>query len=428
MYTLLELKDKRGLLQDENIALTVKIEKEKRKLTEDEQKEFDGRLEKIAELESAIELEEEKRKVDSEKIGKRKMTAKEPEFRLMKSILDVAEKRDIDEVAKAVSTRGRDEFRKSNIAAGGHIILPSSIPMTAEERSAVVSGQAHGTTAGGYAVGYDNKTVLPPLTNYLVLAKAGATFLTGLVGDVTIPTYTGTTVMWKGEVTSATDGAGTWGQVTLSPKRLTAFIDVSKMFLLQDAVGAEAMLKENIAKAIAVKLESSILGTALLSTTVPAGIFNTLAVHGPTTFTHAIAVGLETSVNTNNALFGNLAFITNAAGKGIAKSTLRTATYGDRMIMEDNDEILGYPVYVTNSCASGTGAGNDWSTAACTTTGGEGFVFGNWSDLLIGQWGGYDLLVDPYTQAALGTVRLVVNCYFDADLARSTSFAAKAIR
>jgi HK97 family phage major capsid protein len=427
MYTLLELKDKRGLLQDENIALTKKIEKENRKLNEVEQKEFDTRIEKIEELEAAIEIEEEKRKVDSDKVGKRKMEAKEPEFRLMKNILDIAEKRDVDEVTKNISVRGREEFKKSNLVTSGHIVIPSSIPMSKEERAAVVSGQAHGTTAGGYAVGYDNKTVLPPLTNYLVLAKAGATFLTGLVGDVTIPTYSGTTVKWKGEVTSATDGAGTWGQVTLSPKRLTAFLDVSKMFLLQDGVGAEAMLKENIAKAIACKLESSILGTALLSTTVPAGIFNTLAVHGPTTLTYAVALALETSVNSNNALMGNLGFITNAAGKGIAKGALITATYGDRHIMEDN-EILGYPVYVSNGVASGTGAGNDWSTAACTTTGGEGFVFGNWSDLLIGQWGGYDLLVDPYTQAALGTVRLVVNAYFDADLARSESFAAKAIR
>jgi HK97 family phage major capsid protein len=427
MYTLLELKDKRGLLQDENIALTKKIEKENRKLNEVEQKEFDTRIEKIEELEAAIEIEEEKRKVDSDKVGKREMVAKEPEFRFMKAIYDLAEGNPQSEAARTMTQRGGEEFRKSNLAYNGKLTIPSSVPLTKEERAAIVSGQAHGTTAGGYAIAYDNKMVIPPLTNYLVLSQAGATFLTGLVGDVTIPTYSGTTVKWKGEVTSATDGAGTWGQVTLSPKRLTAFLDVSKMFLLQDAAGAEAMLKENIAKAVAVKLESTILGTGLLSTTIPAGIFNTLAVHGPTTLTYATALARETAVNTNNALLGNLAFITNAAGKGIAKGAMITTTYGDRHIMEDN-EILGYPVYVSNGCASGTGAGNDWSTAACTTTGGEGFVFGNWSDLLIGQWGGYDLLIDPYTQALLGTVRLVVNAYFDADLARSESFSAIAIR
>jgi hypothetical protein len=59
-----------------------------------------------------------------------------------------------------------------------------------------------------------------------------------------------------------------------------------------------------------------------------------------------------------------------------------------------------------------------------TTTGSAGLIFGNWSDLIIGQWGGYDILVDPYTQAALGTVRLVVNCYFDAAAARAASFSA----
>jgi len=77
-------------------------------------------------------------------------------------------------------------------------------------------------------------------------------------------------------------------------------------------------------------------------------------------------------------------------------------------------DALGFPVHVTNSAAYNV----------FTTTGSAGLIFGNWADLIIGQWGGYDILVDPYTQAALGTVRLVVNCYFDAAAARAASFSA----
>jgi hypothetical protein len=77
-------------------------------------------------------------------------------------------------------------------------------------------------------------------------------------------------------------------------------------------------------------------------------------------------------------------------------------------------DALSFPVLVTNSAAYNT----------FTTTGSAGLIFGNWSDLIIGQWGGYDILVDPYTQATAGTVRLVVNCYFDAAAARAASFSA----
>jgi len=87
------------------------------------------------------------------------------------------------------------------------------------------------------------------------------------------------------------------------------------------------------------------------------------------------------------------------------------------MIMAPDGTINGYPVYVSNGTAKTT----DFST-----TTGFGFIFGNWADLLIGQWGGYDLTIDPYSQAIYANVRIVVNCYFDAQAARTTSsFAPK---
>jgi HK97 family phage major capsid protein len=251
-----------------------------------------------------------------------------------------------------------------------------------------------------------------------VLTKAGAQYLTGLVGNVSIPTYSGTTVAWKAELTTSADGAGTWGKVDLNPKKLCAYLDVSKMFLLQDSVGAERMLMENLSKAISAKLESTILGVGEGAVaTEPAGLFWSVYTAGTTTLTWAVAVAMETAVDTYNALFGNCAYITNATGRGTAKTTLRTATYGEQMIMEGN-EINGYPVYVSNGVPKTT----DFST-----TTGAGMIFGNWSDLIIGQWGGYDIIIDPYTQAHLGEVRILINTYFDAAAARSTSFSAKHI-
>ena len=42
-------------------------------------------------------------------------------------------------------------------------------------------------------------------------------------------------------------------------------------------------------------------------------------------------------------------------------------------------------------------------------------IQGNWNDLIIGNWGTLDLMVDPYTGSTSGTVRVVA--LQDADIA-----------
>lgn len=416
--TLLEMRDKRGLLIDDNAEVTVKIEKEKRALNDEEKRKFDENLTTIAELEKAILIEEEKRKVEQGFEVKPKMTVKPKRFSLMKTMRDVAEGRVVDPDYLPIFNEGKDEFNRSSISAAGQIVLPSEskilYDMTPPElRTAIVTGQTTGTTAGGYAIQTDKLTVLPPLTNYLVLTQAGANYLTGLVGNVSIPTYSGTTVAWKAEVTTAADGAGTWGKVDLNPKKLCAYLDISKMFLLQDSVGAERMLMENLSKAIAAKLEETILGTGEGAVaTEPAGLFWPAYTAGATTLTWAVAVGMETTIDSANNLKGNaLAYITTPTGRGTAKTTAKVSSTDSIMIMENNT-INGYPVYVSSGVAH---------TTDFATTTGTGIIFGNWADLIIGQWGGYDIIIDPYTQAALGEVRILINCYFDAAASRTTS-------
>lgn len=418
--TLLELKDKRGIFVEENERLSAKIQVEKRALTPEEDVVFKENEKNAAELEILIQEKEDQRKMPE----KRDMKVKtEKRFSLLKSIRDIANGGQIDSEFAGLMKEGRDEFSHAQVPDGtrGQIILPSQTKSDLiEQRATIVSTNGAPTTTGGYAIAMDWKTVLPPLTNYLVLTKAGATFLTGLVGNVQIPTYSGTSVAWATEVAAATDGAGTWGVINLYPKRLTAFVDVSKQFLMQDQVGAETMLMANIAKAVSAKLESTILGGGVGSaTTQPAGLFYSIVGSATNaTATWAGVVALESTVNTANALFGNLGYITSPAGLGTLKTTQK-ATYANEMICEDMT-VNGYPIYVTSGCAKG----NQFTA----TTTGNGLIFGNWADLIIGQWGGFDILVDPYTQAAKATVRLVVNCFFDAAAERAVGVGFSTMR
>jgi hypothetical protein len=186
--------------------------------------------------------------------------------------------------------------------------------------------------------------------------------------------------------------------------------------LAQDSIGAEAMLMNDIVKAINDKLESTIFGKVAGSATQPAGFFASApTVNGSVSFANIVA--LETAVDAANAAVGNLCYITNATGRGLLKKTVKVANQAS-YLMETDGKMNGYPVMVTNHIASALQVGANE----------EGLIFGNFADLLIGQWGAIDLTVDPYTAAKTADIIITVNAYFDAVTRRSASFKTGSIK
>lgn len=378
--TKLEIIDSKEILRCEANGLVDKAEKEQRKLTD-------------AESTRVREIVDEMRNLDKELNKSTKEVKVMEKFSLLKAINDVANNRNLDERSQEVVNQGIAEMRKAGQNFSGQIVLPveeradSNIQVTATDE------------AGKVVVAEDKLNILEPLRANLVLTDAGATYMTGLVGDISIPTYSGSTVGWKGEIDPADKGQGTFGEVLLQPKRLTAYLDVSKQFLIQDSCSAEEMLRNDIVRALANKLEATILGNEAGSTTQPAGIFN-----GADTadLTYVGTVEMEEDLEDNN-VYGNLAYIVSPK----IKATLRTAKKddGSGLFVMENGEINGLPVYSTSAC--------------------KGIVLGDFREYVIAQWGAIDLTVDPYTQATNGKVRLVINAYFDAKPRRAEAFIAK---
>lgn len=234
------------------------------------------------------------------------------------------------------------------------------------------------------------------------MSAAGANYMTGLVGNVSIPVYSGSNVGWAGEIAAAADGAGTFSEVTLEPKRITAYIDVSKQFLLQDSVSAEALIRADIVRAISNKLEETILGNAAGSTTQPKGLFNGATALADTSYKTMVEL-VKTLEEAN--VSGDLKYIVSPAAKAALKTTAKDA--GSGLFVMEGNEIDGLPVLSTSAC--------------------KGIVLGNFNDYVIGQWGGIDLTIDPYSQATNGKVRLIVNAYFDAKPRRAEAFVAKTL-
>ena len=380
-----ELLDKRNQLSIQADTILTNAEKEQRKLNEDEMVKFEALKKEMEDISRQIEEL-------NEKLTKETTKRTMENFSLLKAINDVANNRQLDERCQNVVNTGIEEMRKAGLSYSGQILLP----IEARDIQATVA------TNGKEAVAEDKLNILEPLRANLVMVQAGANYMTGLVGNVSIPVYSGSNVGWAGEIEAATNGAGTFTEVMLEPKRITAYIDVSKQFLLQDSVSAEAMLRADIVRAISNKLEATILGDAAGNAKQPGGLFNGASALADTSYASMVDM-IQTLEEAN--VSGDIKYIVSPSIKASLKTTSKDAGSG-RFVMEGN-EVDGVPVLCTSAC--------------------KGVVVGNFADYVIGQWGSIDLTVDPYSQATNGKVRLVVNAYFDAKPRRAEAFVAKTL-
>ena len=243
--------------------------------------------------------------------------------------------------------------------------------------------------------------IMKPLYDKNVLVAAGAKYMTGLVGDVQVPVMTGVAATWEGEVDETAEGAGSFTQVKLSPKRLSVRVPVSLQLLAQDGVGVENAIREDIINAVNQKLEATILGAGAGDTTKPEGLFNGASKNTIADF--GDIADLEATVEAAK-IDGNCKYIVSPKAKATLRATIK-GTNATGMVFENN-AIDGVEALSTGHVAAGD------------------LVYGDFSQLLIGAWG--DVTLDVVRDSAYlskGQVCIIVNAYFDAKPARKAAFA-----
>lgn len=287
------------------------------------------------------------------------------------------------------------------------------------ERSITVQGYTPtgGTAVAGvhdHAVSEDMQGILEPLYAKSVLSELGVRFYPGLPqGDIKIPKMTKNTVGWESEIGEASETGNTFSSIILKPKRLTAYVDISKQLIMQDTVGAEAAIKRDLVNALRDKLEATLFGDLAGDTTKPAGIFYGKTLAAKTTF--AALCDLESTVEDAN-VYGNLKYLLSPKAKAdlraMAKSSKTTS------LVFENGTVDGVPAVVTGNVNPALGTGNDAHGAAAS------FAYGDFSNIAVGSWGEVEIgIYDDSRTAVNGTVRLVINAYFDAAVLRSEAFA-----
>lgn len=266
---------------------------------------------------------------------------------------------------------------------------------------------ATGGDTGDYLVSTVNGEYVPALDAEPVVVKMGARVLSGLRSNVNLPKGGTSTAYWVDENTAPTESTMTLGQLALSPNRIAAYSELSKQLISQSDLSVEAIVRDDLNRQLAIAIDkAAIQGTG--SSNQPTGITVDASVNvgdaAGSAFTLAEVVDLETLIAADNALLGNLGYMMTPAVKGALKTTSVDSGSG-RFIMEGS-ELNGY------------------KAEASTQVPDNHLVFGDWTQLIVAEFGsGADIVVDPYSLATTGMIRLTVSRLADIGLRHPESFA-----
>ena len=341
--------------------------------------------------------------LDTQEIGLTKSEVRD--FSLMKAVRAMANPtdRNAQRDAEFEFEASREAAQRAGIDPQG-LYLPHDVLRSWNQRDLNTSNDS-----ALVAEAYRGGDFIDVLRNASSVMQAGATMLTGLSGDVKIPKKTaGSSGAWIAtEGGASTESEPTFGQVTMSPKTVGAFTDITRLMMMQSSLDIENLVRNDLSTGIALAIDNGALqGSG--SSGQPTGIKNTSGINAPTSFaaanpTFAEVVAMETAVAEDNALMGNLAYILPASMLGALKTTAKDT--GSGLFVADGNQINGYNAIVSNQVTAGD------------------LYFGNFADLLIGMYGGLDITVDPFTAATSGTVRIVALQTVDVAVRHAVSFA-----
>ena len=389
MKSSIELKEMRSDYISKLEVIKETCKAEERDLTSDENTEMDSILSKIDEVDVKIERAEKieanlrtAAKVSGVKVETKK--DKDLEKFTFQAAVRAAYTGNMEGIVKEMHEEAINETRYTGGSVKG-VGIPSSILTRAWTTADVNATEVMSFT--------------DQLEGNLVLASAGANFYSG-INNMKFPVFSGITSTFVAEDgTGAPSSAGNTGNVTLTPKKLISVVNMTQESMIQNT-GLEAALQRNMAASIASSLEKALLDTSDVSN-APDSIFADAAT-GPTTVTAADWVSMETTVlEAGVQLEGSrMAYLLDTGAYGTVKSLAQVSNVSP--IWDNADKRLnGYFAFVSPNVAENGTAAKDHA------------LFGDFSKVHIAQFGGLDILFDPYTNAASGLPRLVVTSLVD---------------
>lgn len=285
-----------------------------------------------------------------------------------------------------------------------------------EATAQLKSNNAQSGEAGGYLIPEEHTSELIELAvaNTPVF-EMGPTVLRNLRGELPIPKTTGRpTAYWVGEEEEATESETTFGEIVLRPKTIAAFTKVSRRLMHQSSNTIEGVIRGELVKSFGLGINTALL-TGSGTDKVPRGISNfsgltataAIGTNGGR-FTIDKAAEMAMNIDVANMLNGNLGYIVRpevlsymlrervAQFSGQPSGTGQPIS-GSNIIMShaELEATLGYKIRTT------TLLGN--TTVKGTGNSGSDVFFGDWSQLTVGMWEGFEIKASDVAGNASGS-------------------------
>jgi HK97 family phage major capsid protein/HK97 family phage prohead protease len=265
-------------------------------------------------------------------------------------------------------------------------------------------------SAGGYLVAQQNQSFVEILRNRSVAFAMGARRLSGLRGNITIPKQTGaTTAYWLGtEATSITESQPAFAQISMSPHTVGAYTEVSRQLMLQASPDIEGLVNSDLAAVVAIEMDRvSIRGSG--GGGEPLGIIN-VPNCGTTTATsvdYGKVLDFQKDLAAANIRPSSGGYVTTSAIAGLLMGKQRF-TSTDTPLWEGtlwDGTMCGYRAMSSEQMSSAT------------------MLFGDWSELVIGEWGVLEVEVNPAANFAAGIIGIRAMYTVDVAVRRAEAFS-----
>jgi len=426
------MKEQRSAFETELLGIINAAKTEKRDFTEAEISKRAELVSKINALDIDIELRKKEEAIEARIVGgmineeTRKQEDKElRKYSFLGAVRQISLNKQLTGIEKEMDEEGRKELRESGMEASGQIVIPTRIIQNAEGRKRAAEARTAllaGSSSGSYFVQTEVNDFIGALYDQNVVFGLGAKLIPGLVGNQSIPKSGGSSAAWEGETDANADGTMTATPVTASPKRLGAYGLISKTQILQAGnYDMEMLVRDDIIAAINEKLQVAVINGS--GTGEPLGILNTVGTCAVAGGTNGAApsqnhiVDLEKAVANLKGDVGAMAFLTNPSVRAKLKKTAIDAGSGQMVWdLKAYNELLGYKAGVTTAVPGTLSKGEGTDLSA--------IIFGNFSQCLVLQWGGFDIIVDPYTLAANNQLKITINSFWDVMIRQAAAFAA----
>ena len=402
-----ELQDKIKELEARNAELEKRAEEDKKEDKKDEpEKKEDPKEDHKDEPKNEPEKKEdpkdepkdepeEKKEDDKNKEDKRNINIninmEKRSINLMKALREAANG-NLQGANKAVSDAGAKEMRSAGFSVGAHDFV---IPM--ETRA----GEVTFTDAEDNVVDIDLQNIVAPLQAALVNNQLGIRTMTGLNSEVKIPRGKSVQAGWAKEIAKAAQVTPTFDSIVLRPYRISAYVDLSNEMLAMDSIGVQNFIVGQLQEAMAQKLEKSMWSAeAAVEGEHPAGLLN-----GLTAAQVADYKGLadfEAGLDEKN-VDGDRKYLLSPKAKAAVRVMTRGGDHTQNVL--EGNEIDGTPFVQTSNIEANE------------------FVYGDFKDVVLAQFGGVKLTVDNISLAVNDTTRITITMYVDFTKVRPEALA-----